>query len=451
MKTPIYDFVSDYIAKNGARLHMPGHKGSMFLGAEPRDITEICGADSLFDADGVISESENNASKLFGTKRTVYSCEGSTLSIKAMLYLAAINRENKNERPVFVAARNVHRAFVYASAELDADVVWLTSKENMSLCSCKISAEDLKETLSKLNTKPAAVYITSPDYLGNTADIAALSQIAHSFGVPLLCDNAHGAYLHFLREKCHPMDLGADMCCDSAHKTLPVLTGGGYLHFSKNEIKNFSSDAKTAMAVFGSTSPSYLILQSLDLANRYLENGYRERLSDTVKKVCDVKKLLAENGQKVLSGEPLKITVNTSAFGKSGCEIAESLRKNNAECEFCDRDFVVMMITPENSDRDFEIIKRTFVSHEKTDGKSVTPKTALPVFELPERRLSIRQAVFCESESIPVESSVGRVAASPAVACPPAIPVVISGETINDSAVKIMKYYGIKNVRVVKD
>ena len=96
MKTPIYDFVSDYIAKNGARLHMPGHKGSMFLGAEPRDITEICGADSLFDADGVISESENNASKLFGTKRTVYSCEGSTLSIKAMLYLAAINRENKN-------------------------------------------------------------------------------------------------------------------------------------------------------------------------------------------------------------------------------------------------------------------------------------------------------------------------------------------------------------------
>ena len=119
MKTPIYDFVSDYIAKNGARLHMPGHKGRIFLGAESRDITEICGADSLFEADGIIAESEKNASNLFDTKRTVYSCEGSTLSIKAMLYLAAINRENKSERPVFVAARNVHRAFVYASAELD--------------------------------------------------------------------------------------------------------------------------------------------------------------------------------------------------------------------------------------------------------------------------------------------------------------------------------------------
>ncbi len=134
---------------------MPGHKGRIFLGAESRDITEICGADSLFEADGIIAESEKNASNLFDTKRTVYSCEGSTLSIKAMLYLAAINRENKSERPVFVAARNVHRAFVYASAELDADVVWLTSKDNLSLCSCKISAEDLKETLSKQKVKPA--------------------------------------------------------------------------------------------------------------------------------------------------------------------------------------------------------------------------------------------------------------------------------------------------------
>ena len=130
MKTPIYDFVSDYIAKNGARLHMPGHKGRIFLGAESRNIKEIYGANKLIEAESI------KAKNLLDTKRTVYSCEGATLSSKAMLYLAAINRENKSERPVFVAARNVHRAFVYASAELDADVVWLTSKDNLSLCSC---------------------------------------------------------------------------------------------------------------------------------------------------------------------------------------------------------------------------------------------------------------------------------------------------------------------------
>lgn len=110
--------------------------------------------------------------------------------------------------------------------------------------------------------------------------------------------------------------------------------------------------------------------------------------------MSDVKIFLEENGYRLCGDEPLKITVNTSDFGKSGFELAENLRKNNAECEFCDRDFVVMMVTPENSDRDLEAVKRAFVSHEKTDGKSVAPKTALPVFVLPEKRLSVRQAVF---------------------------------------------------------
>lgn len=110
-----------------------------------------------------------------------------------------------------------------------------------------------------------------------------------------------------------------------------------------------------------------------------------------------------------------------------------------------------MMVTPETSDGDLEAVKRAFVSHDKTDDKSVAPKTALPVFVLPEKRLSVRQAVFCSSESIPVENSVGRVAASPAVACPPAIPVVISGEIINESTVEIMKYYGTEYVRVVTE
>lgn len=84
-----------------------------------------------------------------------------------------------------------------------------------------------------MKRKPAAVYITSPDYLGNLADIGGMSDVCRKYGVLLIVDNAHGAYLHFLPKPEHPLDLGAEMCCDSAHKTLPVLTGGAYLHISQ--------------------------------------------------------------------------------------------------------------------------------------------------------------------------------------------------------------------------
>ena len=220
MTTPIADFIENYIKNDMSRLHMPGHKGTLYS----EDITEVKGADALYEADGIIAKSEQNATKIFGTKQTLYSTEGSSQCIKAMLMLALNNRENKSERPLVLAARNVHKAFISAAALIDFDVKWLMPKTTDSLCKCIISKEQLKETLENSAKKPNAVYITSPDYLGNIADIRGLSEVCKEFDIPLLVDNAHGAYLKFLGN--HPIDLGADMCCDSAHKTLPVLTGG---------------------------------------------------------------------------------------------------------------------------------------------------------------------------------------------------------------------------------
>ena len=230
MKTPIVDFVDSYMSSHISRFHMPGHKGRDHLGFERYDITEIGGADTLYSADGIILESENNASKLFGTAHSFYSTEGASLAIKAMLALAC---SGCNGRPLIFAARNSHKSFVYACALLDADVKWMYSSSTKHLCECMISAEGVRETLETSNKKPCAVYITSPDYLGNIADVMGIAEVCHSYDVPLLVDNAHGAYLKFLPESCHPIDEGADMCCDSAHKTLPVLTGGAYLHISK--------------------------------------------------------------------------------------------------------------------------------------------------------------------------------------------------------------------------
>ena len=231
MTTPVADFLRAYAASGTARLHMPGHKGRGPLGCEAWDLTEISGADSLYEAAGVIAESEENAAALFGSGATFYSTGGSSQCVKAMLFLALQNRP-AGTPPVILAARNVHKSFVHAAALLDFEPLWLWPEEGTgsSLCACPITAEGLERALEALPAPPAAVYVTSPDYLGNLADIPALAEVCHAHKTPLLADNAHGAYLCFLAPSRHPLDLGADLCCDSAHKTLPVLTGGAYLH-----------------------------------------------------------------------------------------------------------------------------------------------------------------------------------------------------------------------------
>ena len=232
MDTPILDFLRQYAEHDWVRFHMPGHKGKGMLGCEKWDITEVYGGDALYEADGIIARSERNATELFGTQRTCYSTEGSSQCIRAMLYLALNNRPKVNSN-VIVAARNVHKTFVYAAALLDIEPVWLWPESSSSLCGCPVTPAILKETLDKLDAPPAAVYVTSPDYLGEMADIGSLAKVCHDSGTILIVDNAHGAYLKFLPKSLDPLDLGADMCCASAHKTLPVLTGGAYLHIGR--------------------------------------------------------------------------------------------------------------------------------------------------------------------------------------------------------------------------
>ena len=184
METPIADFVRRYNASGTARLHMPGHKGKAFLGCEALDITEIQGADALYEAEGIIARSAENAAALFGSGRTLYSTEGSSQCIRAMLYLALTNRA-PGASNVVVAARNVHKAFVYAAALLDVEVVWLWPEESRSLCGCPVTAEGLDRTLAALPAPPAAVYLTSPDYLGGMAEIASLAEVCHRRGTVL--------------------------------------------------------------------------------------------------------------------------------------------------------------------------------------------------------------------------------------------------------------------------
>ena len=217
MTTPIVDFVRQYARSGTSRLHMPGHKGQPFLGCEAWDITEIKGADELYEAEGIIARSEANATALFGTAHTYYSTEGSSQCIRAMLCLALQAAPAAGQRPVLLAARNAHKALLYAAALLDFDIQWLwpAPQDAGALCSCPVSAAKLTGALQGLaqqGKRPFGVYITSPDYLGGVQDIAALAEVCRDFGVPLLVDNAHGAYLRFLPQGGqHPIALGAAM------------------------------------------------------------------------------------------------------------------------------------------------------------------------------------------------------------------------------------------------
>lgn len=432
METPIYDFLKKYSNQNISRLHMPGHKGTGFLGCENIDITEVFGADSLYEADGIIKESEKNATKIFKTGATLYSTEGSSLCIRAMLYTALITTDKK---PVILAARNVHKSFIYACAALDIDAKWIYPKNSNSLCGGTITAEEAEAAIKKYN--PFALFLTSPNYLGEMTDIKSISAICKKYNIPLLVDNAHGAYLKFINK--HPIELGAAMCCDSAHKTLPVLTGGAYLHISEDYKDIYSPLIKNAMSFFGSTSPSYLTLASLDLCNKYLFDGYSEKLKAFITKVEAIKESIEHSGYKLLGDEPLKITVITN-----GIKMAEKLRAIGGECEYCDGQFIVFMLTPQNCDHDLELIKNLFKN--ELPGKLNSP----PLLVQGEKAISIRNAIMSPQESVMVSKAIGRICASPAVSCPPAIPIAISGEIITEEMVKIFEFHNIKYVCCVK-
>ena len=445
MTTPICDFVRDYAASGSSRLHMPGHKGAEILGFESLDLTEITGADSLYDADGIIRESEQNASALFGA-HTFYSTEGSSLSIRAMVYLTVQYAKSRGKSPVILAARNAHKAFLSAVALCDADVHWLTA-DAPSYLSCVPTVDTLEKQLQAMDEPPIALYLTSPDYLGFRADIRALAEACHRHGLLLLVDNAHGAYLKFLSPSEHPIDLGADLCCDSAHKTLPALTGAAYLHVSRTAPALFFEQAKLALGFFGSTSPSYLILQSLDALNRILADGYKKRLADAIVRATACRDRLLAQGYSLLGDEALKLTVDAKAYGYEGRDFAALLSEKNIEVEFADRDFLVMMLSTETPENDLDRLCDAMEAIEKREPLTDTS----PRFSLPPRVLSPRTACFSPHETLPLHEAEGRILALSTVGCPPAVPLAVCGERLTREVLDAMAYYGLQNCVVVKN
>lgn len=427
METPIYNFLKKYSDSNTLRLHMPGHKGKHFANLNfEHDITEIHNADSLFESDGIISESEKNTAKLAGAYKTCYSTGGSTLCIQTMLSL--MKQDNRN----VIAVRNVHKSFLSSCVLLGIEPEWIYPKYSAGYLSGEIPIDILENKLKK--TKRPCVYITSPDYLGKMANINLIAKLCHKYNGVLLVDNAHGA--HNIGSPNHPISQGADICCDSAHKMLPVLTGGAYLHIANMKYTEF---AKSQMSLFGSTSPSYLIMASLDMCNNYIETYLAKDMKLSLSAIKKLQKKIAAKYE-IYNGDPYHLTLLCN-----GISLSRQLRIHGIECEYADNFCIVLLLSPINTTDEIEKIGNILMQldPEKTDNI----KYEFPVME---RILGIRDAYFSESEKIRVENSLGRICSAVTVPCPPAVPIAVSGEKINEKCIDIYQRYGISTINVVK-
>ncbi|MDR2532223.1 MAG: DegT/DnrJ/EryC1/StrS family aminotransferase [Oscillospiraceae bacterium] len=429
VKTPIHDFLTDYNSKNQIRCHTPGNKGRVFS----RDITEINGADSLYDCNGIIAESERIAARLFGAEKTLYSCSGSTLAVQAMLSLVKTALKSRSDTALRVAGfRYAHRSFVSACALLSFEVDWIYPEEFLRAA--------LSPNAVKAAIKPdtAAVFVNSLDYYGGMCALEHINKICEKSDVPLLVDNAHGAYLAITKN--HPLSKGAAMTADSAHKTLPALTGAAYLHINDTR---FLPNAKAMTALFGTSSPSYLVLESLDLCNKHIA----ESKTDAFKLVRDLKQSLIEYGFDLKESDPLRITVKAHTRGYTGIELARIMRENKVECEYADENCTVLLFSTITTKAETKAVNSALKQiAEKTP---LTP-TDYPLLK-PKRAMSLHSALFAPDSNCAVlsaEEAIGKVCAEIIAPCPPGVPLIMPGEIIGGEEARLLKGFGVERLRI---
>ncbi len=445
-QTPLRRALEQYIADDWSRLHMPGHKGAAlapFGALMAYDLTEVEGTDSLFEDDGPLKELEELFTRLYHTKATVMSAGGSTLCIQAMLRLVA--------RPGgrIIAGRNIHAAAVNAMALLGLEPVWVypqRGKEERLIG--RIDPQEVSDALEAERSagrldEVCAVYITSPDYFGVMSDIGALAQVAHRFGVPLLVDNAHGAHLPFVGERLHPMQLGADLCCDSLHKTLPALTGAALLHCA---LDLSPEQLKSAMTVFGSTSPNYLIMLSMDTTAGFLQQDGPSKLRQCVARCQQLRELAGQRGFVLPDHcDPMRISLPLTGTGWDAQRFRLLLRKHRIMEEYLSDSGCVLLFSPFNREEDFARVE-AMLSECQLEQQPFSPFPIHPS----ERSMGLREAMFSPRQTLAVDQAEGRIAAQVKITCPPGIPLVMPGERLHKEIIKILKNSGIFVIDVVK-
>lgn len=425
MATPLLDALKHYAKGRPARFHMPGHKGRHPGGFNvfSLDVTELSGTGDLYAGDDVIARAEALWAETFGFPTCQFLTGGSTQGIHTALLLCA-----RRGRGV-LADRCAHRSVHNAMALWGLEPTWLARGQDEPL-----EPDALREALEGARERGetiSTVCITSPTYYGVLSPVTALVQVAHQFGAALVVDGAHGCHLPFLGLK--PF-AGADLVVCSAHKTLPALGQGALLFASE---KFGGAEVKKAAGVTGTSSPSYAIMASMDLARaRWSTPGGQRSLAGTA---AACKRLGAPFP--TLEGvelDPLRLTVLVP--GGAGRRWKERLESRGIFAEMADPGHLVFLLAPENTRGELRRLERELKAlYQEGDGPL---PAAAPPWELPPVRLSPRQAMFASGVRRCLARCEGEICLEQVAPYPPGVPVIAPGEEITKKGLAYLREVG---------
>ena len=385
------------------RFHMPGHKGRLGPVDPARDVTELLGTDDLYAPSGAIAEAEKLLSKSCGAGASILLTGGATAGMHAMA-LALLRPGDR-----LLMKRSAHHSALSACALAGAEPVFVPPDA------------DLADAAREL--RPDAVLVTRPDYFGRVEELP-------DAGVPVLVDAAHGAHFNWWESPPSAMRAGANAAVESAHKTLGALTGGAWMHFRDPDI---ARRARQMLRIVMSSSPSYLILQSLDDARAWMDERGAEALSETAGLCGAVREEIARMPGLCCEdlGDPTRLYVGTAGRGLSGWSAYRQLREMGVELELADAGGVLAIATVFDRAEDFAHLTGALRRLEG-DG-SALPALPAPVYGEP--CASLRAAVLARTRRVELKNAAGEISARSVGAYPPGSAIVAPGERFTAAAI----------------
>ncbi|MEB3749406.1 aminotransferase class I/II-fold pyridoxal phosphate-dependent enzyme [Geobacillus icigianus] len=450
LETPLFTGLLEHIKKNPVQFHIPGHKKGAGMDPEFRsfigenalamDLINIGPLDDLHHPRGMIKRAQELAAEAFGADYTFFSVQGTSGAIMTMVMSVAGPGDK------IIVPRNVHKSVMSAIVFSGATPIFIHPEIDKELgISHGITPQAVKKALRQ-HPDAKGVLVINPTYFGIAGDLKKIVDIAHAYGVPVLVDEAHGVHIHFHeRLPLSAMQAGADMAATSVHKLGGSLTQSSILNVREGLVS--AKHVQAILSMLTTTSTSYLLLASLDVARKQLATKGRElidnaiRLADWTRRQINEIPYLYCVGEEILGTEavydydPTKLIISVKELGLTGHDAEQWLREAfNIEVELSDLYNILCIITPGDSEREagllVEALRRLSAqfSHQAEEG--VKPKVLLP--DIPALALTPRDAFYAETEVVPFRESAGRIIAEFVMVYPPGIPIFIPGEIITE-------------------